>query len=164
MSLMSQTESWCCDAVAKSPMFFVHKRILRKSSVGLPEQSPTWKLFSHQIINYPIPGNNKRKGNNAHLCSTDPLFRKRPVAGPVHRVYGSRSNEAEGRFCSTNCRDPILQCDGRGRQRCRRKIWSRVHLHRSHGYEPGGSIADCQRSDRPRSECRLAFRARCEFH
>src|SRR5712671_4022742 len=62
MSLMSQTESSCCVAVAKLPMFFDHKLILRKLLVGLPEQSPAWKQLSYQIINHPLPGKHKRKG------------------------------------------------------------------------------------------------------
>src|SRR5580693_7628959 len=62
MSLRSRTGSSCCDEVAKSPTFFDHKLIRRKSSVGLPEQSPTWKQLSYQIINHPLPGKHKRKG------------------------------------------------------------------------------------------------------
>src|SRR3984893_16186303 len=62
MSLMSQTGSSCCGAVAKSPMFFDHKLIRRKSSVGLLEQSPASKQLSYQIINHPLPGKHKRKG------------------------------------------------------------------------------------------------------
>src|SRR5580704_11971186 len=62
MSLMLQTGSLCCDAVAKWPMFFDHKLIRRKSSVGLLEQNPAWKQLSYQIINYPLPGKHKGKG------------------------------------------------------------------------------------------------------